>query len=386
MTGPRLAVVCGALAGRPGRAGHGWVFLQWLLGLQCLGWEVLFIDRVGDDGVPNSTGADRRRLAAVGWEWIQKCLNPFGLAGRYAMVAEDGEVVYGIPRQDIEAAVRQAELLLDFNGYLRDQSLLDLSRLSVFVDIDPGFPQMWSETGLHQAFGFHDAYVTVGTNLGQPGCSVPTCGLRWIGVHPPVVLPEWPVTKRGRRFTTVATWRGAYDSVAFRGQRYGLRAHQLRRYLDLPGRSAVCLEMALDIGASDESDRRRLVEHGWGLTDPAVVAGDPLTYRSYIQQSRGEIQIPKDMYVRSRSGWFSDRSACYLSTGRPVVMVDTGVGATLPIGEGLLCFSDPDEAARSLAEVEADYPRHAQAARRIAEDHLDSRHVIGGLLDALGCG
>jgi hypothetical protein len=226
--------------------------------------------------------------------------------------------------------------------------------------------------------------VTVGGCIGQDDCPIPTCGLDWTPTLPPVVLDRWPAAKHPPRhpFTTVANWRG-YGSVVADGVHYGQKAHSLRELLGIPERATAEVALALSIHPDERPDLEALTGHGWRLLDPVAEAGTPAAYRDFVRDSTGELGIAKSGYVRSRSGWFSDRSACYLASGRPVVAQDTGFDAILPTGEGLLTFEGVDDAAVAFEEVCGDYPRHQRAARAIAETHLDANVVLRRFLDAV---
>jgi hypothetical protein len=255
--------------------------------------------------------------------------------------------------------------------------------MRVFLDIDPGFGQMWQELGLHTTFHGHDRYVTVGENLGQPCCTIPTCGIDWITTRQPIVLEHWPMSDGGGgSFTSIGAWRGPYGPIEYRGQTYGLRCHEFRKFLALPGMTGQAFELALDIDPAEANDLSLLRSGGWSLIDPQRVARTPADYQAYLRQSRGEFLVAKNMYVRSNSGWFSDRSICYLATGRPVVAQDTGL-EKYPVAEGLLLFSTPDEAAEAIRRVNADYALHCRAARRVAEELFDSDLVLNRLLRKL---
>jgi hypothetical protein len=254
----------------------------------------------------------------------------------------------------------------------------------VFLDIDPGYPQMWRELGLADMFEGHDAFVTIGENIGRPDCLIPDCGLEWITTPPPVDLESWPVAPGGASFTTVATWRNPYGTVTFDGTTYGSRVHEFRKFVELPRLVGADLELALDIDAAEVDDLALLERNGWRLVDPKRVAGTPDAYRSYIQGSKAEICIAQNIYVATRSGWISDRSLCYLASGKPVLAQDTGFSDNYPVGEGLIAFSTLDEAAAGVEEIERNYERHSRAARELAEEHFDAGKVMGRLLDRLG--
>jgi hypothetical protein len=275
-------------------------------------------------------------------------------------------------------------------GYARDGEVLRRVGRRVFVDIDPGFPQMWRELGLHDAFEGHDAFVTVGMNVGRPDCTIPTCGLDWVAMPQPVVLEHWPVAPVSRAddaapFTSVGAWRGPNGPVEFRGVTYGLRAHEFRRFIELP---SMCpgerFEMAFGIDPADFKDIDALKRNGWALVDPATVAATPEDYRAYVAGSRAEFMVPKQMYVATRSGLLSDRSVYYLASGRPVLARDTGLAGVFPVGEGLLTFSTPEEAAEGVRRLGADYRLHARAARAVAEECFDSDKVLRRVLGQLG--
>jgi hypothetical protein len=362
-------VVAGSLAQKPGAGGHTWVFLQYLLGFRRLGWRTTFVDRI----VANSADPEARYARAV--------LERFEIP--YALVRSDGTTV-GIPRSALVRRLRSAIFLMNVMGFLDDDDLLAAAPRRVFLDIDPGFGQMWRELGLADVFEGHDDFVTIAENIGRRGCTVPTCGLTWLTTPQPVVLEQWPCVAGGRAFTSVVRWRGSYAPIDYRGRTYGLRVHEFRRFMELPRRTKRRFELALDIDAADAPDREALATHGWRLADPRRVAGDPWRYRSYIQASGGEFMVAKQLYAETRSGWLSDRSLCYLASGKPVVATDTGFGASYGGAEGLLAYSSLDEAATAVEAVCSDYGRHARAARALAEDRFDSDKVLGRLLASLG--
>ena len=368
-------VVAGSLAQKPRHGGHTWVFLQYLLGFRRLGWDVLFVDRL-PPGFADPAGAVA---------WLDRVMTGFGLDGCWSVLDASGEESAGLPLDEVVARTTRAALLINVMGYLTDERVLGAAPRRVFLDIDPGFPQMWHALGLADLFAGHDDLVTIGENIGDPTCHIPTCGLPWVTTSQPVVLDQWPAhPARGRAVTSVATWRGAYGPVEYEGQSYGLRAHELRRFADLPASSPLPLHLALDIHPADHADRERLEASGWTLVDPATVAADPWSYRRFIQDSAAELMVAKNMYVRAHSGWLSDRSLCYLSSGRPVVAQDTGFTGRYPSGLGLLAFSDFDEAAEALRAVAEEPGKHGVAARELAEAYFDSDLVLSRLLAKLG--
>jgi hypothetical protein len=365
-------VVAGSVAAKPGHGGHAWVFLQYLLGFRRLGWDVLFLDALPANSATNV-------------EYLESLTARFGLAENWSVSVGPKETA-GLPRNDVLARVRRSSVLINIMGYLRDEEVLAAAPRLVFLDIDPGFGQMWKALGLADVFAGHDVFVTIGERIGSADCSVPVCGLSWITTPQPIVLAEWPVSSESvtGRFTSVASWRGAYGPVEFDGKVYGLRVHEFRLFADLPHRTGAPFELALDIHPNEVKDRTLLTDNGWSLANPRSVAGDTEAYREYVRGSWAEFQIAKGMYVQTRCGWLSDRSLCYLASGRPVLAQETGIGDCYPTGEGLLTFMTPDEAAAGVAAFRADYPRHARAARRLAEEFFDSDAVLTRLLTRLG--
>ena len=378
-------IVAGSLAQRPYIGGHTWVFLQYLLGFRRLGWDVLFVDRLEPEMCVDADGEPAGLRSSVNLSYLADVMERFGLGERWSLLYDGGREVVGRSRAEVVDAARRSPLLLNVMGFLGDEEILAAAPLRAFLDIDPGFGQIWQQLGLHQTFKGHDRYVTIGERIGAADCRVPTCGIDWVTTKPPVELSEWPPqADSGSALTTVASWRGAFGPLEYEGRTYGLRVHEFRRFFELPGRTSARFEVALDIDEAEVDDLRQLEENGWTLVDPRVAAGDPWRYRDYVQRSAAELMIAKNLYVDTRNGWFSDRSACYLASGRPVLAQDTGLDGLLPRGEGLLTFSTLEEAVAGVGEIRGDYDRHGRAARAIAEEHFAAERVLPRLLEKLG--
>jgi hypothetical protein len=372
--------IAGGLAQRPRRGGHAWVFLTWLLGLRRLGCEVVFVDRLEEDWIGEPVeGSPQAR-------WLAETMARFGLAGDWALLHDGGRRTLGLAREELVERLDAAALLVNAMGFLDDPDLRARPARRAFLDLDPGWPQMWAELGLHDGLAGHDAYLTVGGNVGRAGCGVPACGIDWIATPPPVLLDEWADgAVVGAGFTSVATWRGPNAPVEYGGERYGVRAHAFRELVGLPLGSEAEFRLALDIEPGDEADRELLECNDWRLEDPLAVAGDPDAYRAFVHGSAAELMVAKDMYVRTRSGWLSDRSVAYLASGRPVLAQDTGF-APAPDGGGLLPFATLAQAREGVAEILRDPAGHAQAARALAEERFGSDRVLGDLLERLEIG
>jgi hypothetical protein len=382
----RSIAIGGSIAQKPGRGGHTWVFLQYLVGFRQLGWDVVFIDRLEPEMCRNEAGAPVSLAESWNVRYFCEVMHRYGFDGSYALLCDGGTSTVGLGRREIRERLAASEALINVMGFVTDEELLASAPARIFLDIDPGFGQMWQALGLHDLFGGYDAYVTIAERIGESDCSIPTCGLPWIATRQPIVLDEWTATPAadGRApITSVATWRGAYAPIEYDGRTYGLRAHEFRKFATLPDLARRRFEVALDIGDADSKDVELLRGNGWALIEPREAAGDPWRYRDYIRASAAELMIAKGMYVQSRSGWFSDRSICYLASGKPVIAQDTGFSDTLPTGEGLLAFTTLEQAVDAAHAVGRDRARHAAAARRIAEDYFDSSKVLTALTQRL---
>ena len=376
--------IAGSMAQKPHQAGHSWQFLQYLLGFRRLGFDVLFVDRLEDALCRDEGGRACPPDHSQNLRYVDALMREFELDGAWSVVLDGGRHA-GMERGDVLEHIRDSELLVNVMGFLADEELLGAARRRVFLDTDPGFGQMWLDLGLADVFAGHDAHVTIGERIGRDDCTIPTCGLDWITTPQPVLLAGWPAAPlpASGAFTTIGRWRGAYGPIDHGGRRYGLRVHEFRRFAGLPRACGGTFELALDIDPAETADLKLLADGGWSLADPARAAATPRSYRDYIERSAAEFMVAKGIYVDSRSGWFSERSICYLASGRPVLAQDTGLGELYPVGEGLLTFSTLDEAVAGVAAIRADPARHAAAARAIAEEHFDSDRVLGRLLERL---
>jgi len=378
-----VVIVAGALANKPGNGGEAWVRLSWLLALRALGVETWFVEQIEPATCRDAAGAPAPPAASANVAWFERVTRRFGLAERAALIAGDGSVLHGPGSDALHDAAARADLLLNLSGNLAHEPLLRLPRRRAYLDLDPGYTQLWDRAGaLGPALSRHEELLTVGLSIGADACRLPSDGRRWRPVPPPVPLDEWPAVAPAPapRFTTVASWRGGYGRVEQGGRLLGQKAHEFRRFARVPNGGRARFEAALDIHPADGADAARLVDGGWQLVDPRAVAGDPDAFRRYVQASLAEFSPAQGIYVETRCGWFGDRTTRYLASGRPAVVQATGLPAGLPCGEGLLTFRTPAEARAATAAVLADPDRHARAARRIAEEHFDGERVVGGLL------
>ncbi len=383
-----LAVVAGAVANKPFNGGEAWVRLSWLRGLSRLGWRVAFVEEIVASACVDAKGQTTPAASSVNRRWFDEVMREFQLGQASALYC-DGEHVAGVSGEEAAHLLHEADLLVNISGNLSSRTLRDACRHRVFVDIDPGFTQIWAASGVDGGrLEGHHAYVTVGANVGSDVCSIPSNGVGWHPVLPPVVLDDWPQasaraggTGADVRFTTVGTWRGPFGPIEWEGRRLGSKVHEFRRFVSLPSRVGRRFDAALAIHPDETADLAALSEHGWRLLDPLRAAGTPSVFRQFVRESSAEFSVAQEMYVATSSGWFSDRSTRYLATGRPVLVQDTGFSSLLPTGKGLVSFSTVDEAAAGAESILDDYDSHAAAARRIAEEYFDSDHVLTAFLE-----
>jgi hypothetical protein len=367
--------VAAAIAQRPGYAGHAWAFTQFALGFRELGYDPILIDRL--------SGERSSREREV--KWFHEVVASAGLQDRCALLLDDGTTI-GLSRDRLRDLIAAAPFVLNIMGFLDDPDLREAARSRVFLDVDPGFTQIWQDRGEADLLNDHDRFVTVGMNIGSSDCSIPTCGRSWITIRPPVVLSRWPFApSTSSSFRSVGTWRGPYDPIWTDERKLGLRVHEFRKFIDLPQRVDAPFELALDIDVADDGDASLLREHGWALLEPQAVAGTMPAYADFVRGSGAEISIAKNIYVDTRSGWLSDRSACFLASGRPVLAQDTGWSAELR-SDGLVPFSTVEEAADGARRIQENLSLRSEAARSLAEEAFDSRKVLGCLLAELDAG
>jgi hypothetical protein len=365
-------------------AGMLMVYFHYLLGLHRLGHEVVYVEESGwplscYDPVRNDHGDD----PSVGLRIVRRLMEYYRASVPLCYFDRESGETWGMDLVEMRRLISDADVLLNVGGvcWLPD---FQLCQRRALVDLDPFFTQIgrFAVEGLDE----YQAYYTYGANIGRAGCSIPTNGRTWLATVPPVVPEIWAAESpagdisRNAAFTTVANWT-AYGTVDYQGVRYGQKDLEFLRLGDLPCRTGQKLELAL---ANADSDAvQRLERSGWSLVDAAEVSKDIETYRSYIAESRGEFTVAKNAYVKTRSGWFSDRSVCYLASGRPVIMQDTGFSDWLPTGEGVLAFSTVDQALSCIEKVNSRYSANCQAARELAEEKFSYKVVLPAMLDSI---
>jgi hypothetical protein len=360
-----------------------WV-LQYIVGFQRLGHDIWFVEKAGYpnscfDPVRNVMSDDCRYGTAV----LNALLSRFDLQDRWCFVDDSGEY-HGVSRQRIEDVLASADVFVDMGTHGSWLEQAAGAGLRVLVDGEPGMTQMKMQNLLDtgETLPEYDCYYTTGRNIGTEGSSAPAAGRDWRPIFHPVVCDLFPVTPPppGAAFTTVMNWQ-SYEPVNYRGRSYGHKDLEFERFIELPARTSARFEAAIS-GKTLPLDR--LTAHGWTTRDAHDVSISFDAFREYIATSRGEFSVCKNGYVATNSGWFSDRSAAYLASGRPVVQQETGFSAHLPCGEGLFAVRDAGDAAAAIDTIEGDYARHSKRAREIASECLDAEAVLGGFLRELG--
>lgn len=379
VTTPKVIVATQRTSSWPEFAGSSWVRLQYLLGLDRLGVEAFWVDRLNEiDPIQHHHTLDYlvRRF--------DRMAEDFGFAGRYCIVYNGGERHFGLTEAELNRLARDTDLVLNLGGYFPPESALMSARRRAYVDVDPGYTQLWAQQ-VDMGFDRHDVFFTVGQNIGSAAFRVPDSARTWNPILPPVVLNQWPphVGPGYRRFSTIADWRGSQKAV-LNGKLLEGKREQFLRFARLPLETGERFELALCIGQYDYRDLGRMSRCGWEVRDSYAYAGDPHSYREYIQNSRGEFSAAKTGYVKTLSGWISDRTACYLASGKPAIVQSTGLESRLPTGKGLLTFRTLEGAVARVREVNADYLGHCAAARQLAEKYFDSDKVLSSMLEIAG--
>jgi hypothetical protein len=384
-----IAIVTGMIATYP-VGGVAWDYGQYALGLERLGWEVYYLEDTGWETYDPRAG-QYGEDCSYGVRFLQQSLGQLSptLGDRWHFRAMDGRT-FGIEPKRCASLVANADLFLNVSGgtLLRDEYMPCPNK--VMIDSDPGwnhfvnFPKWDANPGWQGTHGYraHDHFFTYAERIGQPDCQLPDMGIRWRPTRPPVVLDCWKAIPPGEKWTTVMTWNNFRKPVEYKGNQYGTKEMEFPKVEDLP-RKLNTTTFELATGGSG-APVERWTELGWHVLDSHSVSTTLDQYRTYIEQSRGEFSVAKNLYAATRSGWFSCRTVCYLAAGRPCVVQDTGFSEFLPTRDGLFAFNNLEQATAAIMAVERDYPRHCASARQIASDHFDSSLVLGEMLRTIG--
>src|SRR5438046_2104250 len=379
---PTVVIAPSNVAAFPEGGGHFWVYLQYVLGLRQLGCDVYWLEAF------RTKGRAERETAALAT--FRARMEQHGLGGKVILYVthskepspEAPTEYLDMTRAEAEAIFERADLLVNFH-YATSPGLLARFRRTAMIDIDPGLLQFWISRK-QLSVPLHDFYFTIGENVGKPGGRIPDCGLGWIPIQPAVCLERWPYTfdPRAEAFTTVSIWDSS-DWVVDREEKYeNTKRVAFLEFAELPRLTRQPLELSLCLRTElDSVEQRDLQSRGWRIRHSREVAENLENYQTHIQRSRGEFSCAKPAYIKLQTAWVSDRSACYLASGKPVVVQDTGPSSFLPNGEGMFRFTTTKEAVRALDAINADYERHCRAARQLAETYFDAKQVAGRILD-----
>jgi hypothetical protein len=391
---PTTVVLLGMM-GRTPFAGVAWQVLHYLEGFRRLGCDVWYVEDTGDwpyDPEQNAITDDCRYTVG----YIGRLMAWRGMPSRWAYraAAQEGRV-HGMSESELARLYERADVLVNLTGatLLRDEHLRVPVR--IYLETDPVLPQIEVAQGRSftiDLLAAHTHHFTYGENLGAPDCGVPVERFTYRPTRQPVVAEWWsqPGTsaraKRNgsaARFTTIASWQQSGKDIHWNGETYTWSKHyEFLRFLSLPQRAGARFELALACG--DDAALRLLRSHGWQVVDALGLSRDPFPYREYLLGSDGEFTVAKDQNIRLRSGWFSDRSACYLAAGKPVITQDTGFGNVLPTGRGLFAFRTTEDVLAALDALAADYEGHCRAAREIAAEYFAAQRVLGRLVEEVG--
>jgi hypothetical protein len=366
-------------AGYPQGAGHLWVYLNWALSLQALGCRVIWLEDIGEMAATRPAAQVAREIATLGAR-----LEAYGLEDALALTGFDRHRLDpGLTdgRLDLEAVLEASDLVLDF-AYDTPSAAVSRFRRSALVDLDPGLLQLWMSDGILRV-AEHDAYFTIGETVGTEDARFPDGGVRWHYTPPPVFLPAWPPASppQDARYTTVTNWWGEWIELGGRSVNNDKRTAFLP-YVELPSRTGTELELALTLDDyTAQTDKSLFEKNGWSVRDAWQVCSTPERYRDYIRRSRGELSCAKPSCLLLENAWISDRTLCYLASGKPAVVEHTGRSRFLPDAGGLFRFRSIDEAADAIESIESDYEANSRLARELAEEHFDGVRVVRRVLE-----
>jgi hypothetical protein len=378
-----VRIIVTGLVGQYAFGGVAWDYLQFVEGFRQLGHDVFYLEDTEMwpyDPIQNTINED----CTYNVNYLRGVMEKLGLPDRWIYRSAPDASYHGRTEAEVKEICATADLFLNVSGcgWLRPEYLAIPHK--AFLDSDPMFTQVALASGNRDVFDrirAHDRHFTFAENIGARDCRVPHAGFHWIPTRQPVVLDWWKADAVAPRdvFTTVMNWV-SYKNCEYNGETWGQKDTEFLKFLDLPQRTPQRFEIAMGMGPGMKRPTEVLQQKGWLIIEPAEHLPDPWTYREYLNQSRGEWSVAKEGYVKSRSGWFSCRSACYLALGRPCVLQDTGWSNVYPTGHGLFAFRTIDEAVAGIDAINADYAAHSRAACLLAAKMFDARTVLADLL------
>lgn len=387
-------VVLGMMGACP-YGGQTWLYLNWIRGLHRLGHEVWYVEdnRMWQLDPEAGTFTDD---CQYGVRHVNRAMAGIGLEDRWFYRWDATGDCWGGTSAELRELYRSCDALLNICAATELHGDQLLAPFRVWLETDPVVAELKLVAGdahVRDQMAAHHAFATYGERYGQPECGVPLGDLSFVTTRQPVDLDLWPYCHEpsAPRFTTIGNFRttAGFDhglagyEADLDGEVYQWsKHHEWMRFIDLPSLTSQPFELCL---SAEQPDIELMRSHGWDVVPAVPMSLDVFgAYRDYIRASRGEFTVAKDQNVRLRSGWFSERDACYLASGKPVVTQDTAT--VLPQGEGLFCVSSPEEAAEAIKVINDDYERHCRGARDLAQEHLEATWVAGRLLAELGLG
>jgi hypothetical protein len=388
-----VRIIVTGLVGQYAFGGVAWDYLQYVEGFRQLGHEVWYLEDTETwpyDPIKNTVSDD----CTYNVNYLRSVMEKLGLADRWIYRNCPDASYHGVTEAEAKKICAGADLFVNVSGcgWLRPEYIA--IRRKIFIDSDPMFTQVGllkTNPDVLDRVRAHDFHFTFAENIGAPDCRIPDAGFKWIPTRQPIVLDWWPTydgAPGGRAlprdvFTTVMNWT-SYKPCEYEGETWGQKDVELERFMDLPRRTTQKFEIACGKGPGEKRPTERLRANGWTIIEPDECLPDPWKYRDYLCASKGEWSIAKEGYVKSRSGWFSCRSACYLALGRPCVLQDTGWSKVYPTGRGLFAFRTMEEAVTGIEAINAGYASHSNAARKLARQMFDARKVLGAMLERIG--
>ncbi len=373
------------LMGQYPMAGIGWQSLHYLIGLERLGFDVYYVE---DSGAPpyDPSSVSLATAAAQNVAFVRAVMARTAFPENWVYWDSLENVHHGPSAPRLRELYETSDQIWNLSGATLLRPEHNHAGVRVYVQTDPGLEQIALAAGDRAAadrIDAHDVLFTYGENVPVGRSTLPPTRRVWHATRPPVLLEQWEASPPAADapFSTIGSWRNEGNDATWHGRRRRWSKEEaFGAFLEAPRDARVRMQAALRPPAAAVP---RLREAGWTLRDPHEVSGDLDTYRHFVHGSCGEFTVAKDVYVESRSGWFSDRSATYLASGRPVVTQDTAFGETLRTGTGLLAYRTREGAAEALRSVAADVGRHARAARQIAEEYFDASRVLRAMLETI---
>ena len=383
-----MRIVITGLLGQYSFGGVIWDYIQYLIGFRDLGHDVWYLEDTGTwpyDPVGQTYSEDCSHSV----NYLDRMMTEFGFGGRWIYRNGADQKFHGAGETAARDLIKNADLLLNVSsaGWLKDYDFG--VKHQMFIDGDPMFCQIGlndlAQAEYNARVRAHDSHFSFGLNLGSPDCRVPGTGIQWKKTVQPVALQHWPFVEAEPldHFTTVMNW-ASYAPKEWQGEAYGQKDLEFQKFKTLPQRTPQKLAMAMGKGLGNQRPDAELRGLGWTILEPDEVTPDHHAYRKFLSESKAEWSIAKNGYVKSWSGWFSCRSACYLAAGRPVVVQDTGWSKYLSPGKGLLKFDTMEDCVAGIEAINGDYAAHRRAARALAEEHFEAKKVCQDLLVQAG--